>query len=283
MKLKLKYKKNTKWLAASIATASMSLLCNQAVIAEVDVDTELLLLVDISGSVDATEYGLMMQGYADAFRNTDIITALDNGPKGSIAVSLMFWSANDQQAVGVDWMKIDDQSSSNSFADAIELTTRPFSSITAIGSALTAGTQSFGLETGGTEGNGFNSTVQIIDISGDGEDNDTPPAGDRALNVRVARDAAIQSGIDMINALTIGNAGGNLEQYYKDNVIAGSAGGVEAFTQPAVDFGSVEESLTVKLSREVSAGGVAASAVPEASTAALLGGTLLLFTLQRRR
>ena len=51
--------------------------------------------------------------------------------------------------------------------------------------------------------------AQIIDVSGDGEDNNTPPSPNYAQNVRTARDAAIAAGVDMINGLPIGNAGGS--------------------------------------------------------------------------
>lgn len=253
--------------------------------ADEKVDTELLLLVDVSGSVDTSEYNLMMQGYADAFRNLDIVDAISLGPQSAIAASLVFWSANDQQLVGVDWMKIDDRESANTFADAISSTTRPYSSKTAIGSALKAGTEYFGTETGGDISNGFESAVQVIDISGDGEDNDTPPTSDRALNVRNERDTAIANGVDVINGLPIGNAGGSLEQYYQDNVIASSIEGVEAFTQPVETFSNVAESLERKLSREIKDGAItaAALAVPEPNSVILFGLGFISFILRRKR
>jgi len=128
-------------------------------------------------------------------------------------------------------MLIDSAESANSFADQLSGTSRPFSGMTAIGSGINYGTTLFGSETGG-EANGFESAAQIIDVSGDGTDNNTPPDNtDRAANVRASRDASLAAGVDMINGLPIGNAGGALEQYYIDNVIGGSAGGVDAFTQ----------------------------------------------------
>lgn len=252
-------------------------------LAQEKVDTELLLLVDVSGSVDNNEYNLMMNGYSEAFRNLDIQDAIGEGSTGAIAVSLMFWSANTQQSVGVDWMKINDEQSASSFADAIDATIRPYSSLTAIGSALTSGAQTFGVETGGEASNGFSSIVQIIDISGDGEDNDTPPAGDRAQNVRESRDQAMSMGVDMINGLPIGNAGGALEQYYKDNVIASSIS-ADAFTQQVETFSDVAESLEMKLSREIKAGAVASvAAVPEPASTSFLGLGSIFLCLHRKR
>lgn len=281
MNKKIKYTLFTKKIIA--ISTSLFILHSHAHADEL-VDTELLLLVDVSGSVDSGEYNLMMGGYSQAFRNLDIANSIGAGANGAIAVSLMFWSANDQQAVGVDWMKISDSASANSFADAIDATVRPYQSLTAIGSALTVGTQTFGLETGGQESNGFNSIVQVIDISGDGTDNDTPPAGDRALNVRNARDGSIAAGVDMINGLPIGNAGGALEQYYQDNVIASSLP-QEAFTQKVETFADVAVSLEQKLFREIQAGAeVSVSQVPEPTSLSLLGlsGFILCFHRKRR-
>ncbi len=249
----------------------------------VEVDTELILLVDVSGSVDSTEYADMMNGYQRAFRNSSVLDAIRGGKNGSIAASVVFWSTNDQQQIGVDWTLINDAASANSFADSLSETTRPFSGLTAIGSGISFGTSLFGSETGG-EDNGFQSLAQIIDVSGDGRDNNTPPDGaDRAANVRDARDAALQAGVDMINGLPIGNAGGALDQYYIDNVIGGSAGGVQAFTEAATDFTDVENTLVRKLQREVAAGAIASTAVPEPSTALLLAGSSLLILLRRKR
>ncbi|MEP4079073.1 DUF1194 domain-containing protein [Haloferula sp.] len=251
------------------------------------VDTELLLLVDVSGSVDSREYDLMIQGYADAFRSSEVVSAIESGHYKSIAASVMFWSGRDEQSVGVDWMVIDSAESATSFSDAILQTQRPFSGMTAIGSALNAGASFFGDETGGVA-NGFESLVQVIDISGDGTDNNTPPDGvDRAQNVRASRDAALAAGVDMINGLPIGNAGGALENYYQDNVIGGEAAGVEAFTQASADFSFVEDSLGLKLQREVEAAGAESmeivAAIPEPSSAVLLGvGGSFLLLLRRR-
>jgi len=249
----------------------------------IEVDTELMLLVDVSGSVDSTEYSNMMNGYVRAFRDSSVIDAIQSGRSGSIAASVVFWSGANDQQVGVDWMLIDGAESASLFASQLEATSRPFAGMTAIGSGVNYGTTLFGSETGGAA-NGFESAAQIIDVSGDGTDNNTPPDNaDRAANVRAARDASLAAGVDMINGLPIGNAGGALEQYYVNNVIGGSAGGVEAFTQAAVDFADVESALVKKLQREVSAGATVSTTVPEPSSSLLIAVAVSVFALRRRR
>ncbi len=246
------------------------------------VDTELLLLVDVSQSIDSSEYSLMMNGYRDAFTSGSFLDEVQAGEIGSIAVALMFWSGASSQELAVGWTEINDQTSANGFASLIDNTVRSFSGKTAIGSAIDAGTISFGTETGNAQ-NGFYSQVQIIDISGDGEDNDTPPEGDRALNVRTARDASLADGVDMINALVIGNDGGNLEQYFIDNVIAGGSDSSDPFTQ-AASFETLASSLEAKLARELTAATeIDDEMVPEPSSTLLLGLTGLLGMLRRKR
>lgn len=273
--LKLKVSKK---LIQAIVTAGTAASLTQSALAE-DVDTELLLLVDVSGSIDSSEYNLMMQGYEQAFRSASVLSAIQGGSHGAIAVSLVFWSGSSEQTTAVSWSKIDDSASANAFADAIAGTTRAYNGKTAVGSALTHGASLFGTETGGVD-NGFTSNAQIIDISGDGEDNDTPPEGDRAQNVRDARDAAMAAGVDMINGLPIGNAGGALASYYTDNVIAGSSGGVGAFVQPAASFSDVQSTLETKLQAEIQAGALAA---PEPSSISLFAIGACMLIVRRNR
>lgn len=51
------------------------------------VDSELVLAIDISVSVDAGEFNLQRQGYVDAFNSAAVASAIAGGPTGSIAVS----------------------------------------------------------------------------------------------------------------------------------------------------------------------------------------------------
>ncbi|MBK1790810.1 DUF1194 domain-containing protein [Persicirhabdus sediminis] len=280
--MKVKHKIETSKLRNAAAVVAVMLGGFSQPLYAVDVDTELLLLVDVSGSVDSSEYDLMMQGYADAFDSASVLSAIQSGAQGAIAVSLVFWSGATQQQVGVDWMLIDDAASAAAFSDAIEASTRPFNGSTAIGSALQYGATAFGTETGQAD-NGFTSVSQIIDISGDGTDNNTPPDEvSRELNVQAGRDAALASGVDMINGLPIGDEDGVLKTYYEDNVIGGSAGGVDAFAQQTDTFGDVQTSLEAKLISEVGAGAVQSTAIPEPRVAALAGLGMLFILCKRR-
>ena len=91
-----------------------------------DVDLELSLLVDVSGSISANEFNLQRQGYVNAFQNVSIWNAIDHGAFSRIAVNLVYWSGKTQQAEVVGWTLIDSQTAANTFANAISGTTRHF-------------------------------------------------------------------------------------------------------------------------------------------------------------
>ncbi len=199
----------------------------------VPVDLELQLLIDTSGSVDNAEYALQVEGYEDAFRDADIIAAIEAGDIGSIAVQLIFWSGSTSQAIGVDWTLITDAASANAFADLIAATVRPFGDLTAPGSALDFGAPLF-------NDNGFEGTRTVIDVSGDGAQND-------GSLTSTARDAALAGGVDVINGLAILTDDPNLDDWYMANVI----GGTGAFVVAASDFADFADAVREKIGREI--------------------------------
>jgi hypothetical protein len=87
---------------------------------------------------------------------------------------------------------------------------------------------------------GYRTARCVIDISGDGRDND----GDR--DVTVARDDAVATGIT-INGLPILGVEEELDRYYRENVI----GGPDAFMIAADDFESFGKAILQKLVREI--------------------------------
>ena len=198
----------------------------------VPVDLELQLLVDVSGSVNSSEFALQAQGYADAFRSAEVQNAIAGGQIGSIAVQLVFWSGSSQQAIGVDWVQLSSAADANSFADAILAAGRPFRGGTQISSAIDFGAAQFA--------NGFEGTRNVMDVSGDGRSN--------ASRTAAARDAALAGGIDTINGIAIGDEA--VRQFYEDNVI----GGIGAFVLLASTFEDFDAAIRQKLLVEISMG-----------------------------
>src|SRR5436305_10921008 len=87
-------------------------------------DLVLVLMVDTSGSVNQRRFELQRRGYADAFRNKQVLNAIRGGSTGSIAVIMVQWTGPQMQALAVPWTLIKDEASANAFADAIEAAPR---------------------------------------------------------------------------------------------------------------------------------------------------------------
>lgn len=227
----------------------------------IEVDVELQLLTDVSGSVSTSEYNLQRDGYVAAFRNSDIIDTILAGVNGSIAVQYIEWSGSSQQSTQIDWFLIDSVQSANAFADLIAGIDRAFSNMTAIGSAINYGAGLF-------ETNNFTAAKQVMDVSGDGTQN-------QGADTATARDAALAAGVDTINGITIGGDRG-LSEYYQNNVI----GGQNAFHMHAETFANFTTGIEAKLKREIKD----ANDIPEPSSIALIALAVLgLFGNSRKR
>lgn len=197
------------------------------------VDSELSLLVDVSGSVDSTEFALQRDGYVQAFNDPQLYNDfLSKGSHGSLAVNLIYWSGSNHQSVAVDWTKIDSVASSQKFASQIESVSRPFAGSTRPSDAIDFAVREF-------TNNGFDSNYQVIDVSGDGTGS--------AHKTLTARDNALASGIDSINGLAIGGLS-SVENFYQNNI----QGGEHSFTKNSNNFqvfgGVVKEKLQIETS-----------------------------------
>jgi hypothetical protein len=200
--------------------------------AQVDVDLELVLAIDSSGSVDFAEFELQAGGIARAFRDPEVIEAIMGATPNGIAVSVIQWSGRHQHLAVVDWTKVTDRASAAALAATIEATGRVLIGETAIADALQFATEKL------TYGP-FRGARRIIDLSGDGPTNaggDPDPL----------RDAAVWSSIT-INGLAILNESPTLDLYYADHVI----GGPDAFVVSARDYGDFARAIRLKLLREI--------------------------------
>ena len=99
-----------------IALAAILLSTSSTAYSVTQVDIELQLLVDISGSINTQEYDLQLQGYQAAFESSNVQNAIINGSEGQIAVQLIMWSGPSQQSVMIDWTLVDSASSADTLA-----------------------------------------------------------------------------------------------------------------------------------------------------------------------
>ena len=217
-------------LARSLAGA---LLIAQPAQAQKDVDLQLVLAVDASGSVDQVRFELQRQGYVAAFRHDRVLAAIRSGPSAAIAVTMVQWTGPTLQIQIVGWSRIGEPETAVAFADAIAAAPRQlFGGGTSISGAIDYASTLFAKSP-------FRARRRVIDVSGDGANNRGRPSS-------VARDEAVAAGLG-INGLPILALEPDLDRYYYDHVI----GGPGAFVVPAHSYETFGEAILKKLITEI--------------------------------
>jgi hypothetical protein len=213
------------------------------------VDVELVLAVDVSYSMDMDELAIQREGYAQAIVSREFLQALKTGPNGKISVTYFEWAASSDQKIIIPWRVIDGPETADAVANEIMKTPIRRASRTSISGAINFAMPLF-------DENPFRGLRRVIDISGDGPNNNGAP-------VTGARDAAIEKGVT-INGLPIMVKEpsystmdiDNLDFYYEDCVI----GGPGSFVVTIKDREKFKEAIRTKLVLEV------ASRMPERRT-----------------
>lgn len=227
-------------------------------LADEPVDVELVLAVDVSLSMSADELEIQRRGYAAALTHDHVLQAIAAGAYGRIAVTYVEWAGTNWQHVVVPWTVI----SSRADAEQVvaRLSAQPPNSArrTSISGALEFGADLFAES-------GFQGTKRVIDISGDGPNNQGAP-------VDIIRDEVVKQGI-VINGLPLMTRGGftsaydvnDLDRYYSDCVI----GGPGAFMVPVNDWTQFPEAIRRKLVLEL-AGPASPRSVEQANRPAVV-------------
>lgn len=194
----------------------------------------LVLAVDVSESVSAERYRLQHDGIAGAFERPELINAISATP-GGIEALVLEWSDPWRIATTVDWTKIRDAAGAARFAGAVRASQRTSHGLTAIGAALQAAGEALDRVPEPAAHN-------VIDVSGDGMANFGPPPAE-------VRDQLVARGVT-INGLAILTEEPWLAEYYRQNVIGGTAG----FCLVAENMDSFAEAMLKKLVQEVAGG-----------------------------
>src|SRR5215213_7390849 len=202
----------------------------------VEVDVELVLAVDISYSMDMDELALQREGYAQAIASQEFLNALKQGTNGKVAVTLVEWAGVADQRIVVPWRLIDGPASAQAVSDEMARMPVRRAFRTSISGALMFSAALF-------EGNGFRGIRRVIDVSGDGTNNQGPL-------VTLVRDDVLAKGI-VINGLPImlkePQPGSidikDLDIYYEDCVI----GGPGAFVIPIREPDKFKDAIRTKL------------------------------------
>jgi Protein of unknown function (DUF1194) len=208
------------------------------------VDSALVLVTDVSRSIDDKEFQLEKQGYVTAFNDPRVLAAIKAGPNGRIIFAYIEFAGADQVRTVLDWTVIDGETTAAAFGTALDSAARSFYGRTAIGSGLDQALHMLAEPQ-------LKGARLIVDVAGDGTSNAGPP-------VTEIRDQAVAAGIT-INGLAIVNdhpesysfahvqPPGGLAQWYRDNV----AGGPYNFVLEVHDFHTFGEAMARKLLSEI--------------------------------
>ena len=231
---------------ASLVVLLLSLTAVQPARAD-DVDVALVLVTDVSRSIDDSEFKLEKDGYASAFTSQKVLDAIRGGTAGKIAVAYLEFASSFEVRTVLDWAVIQDSASAQAFVDRLAAAPRSFWGRTAISAGVDQAVQLLAES-------GMNAARLVIDVCGDGTNNASREAAE-------ARDDAVKSGIT-INGLAIINdhpaswtfahvqPPGGLANYYRENV----TGGLGSFVLEVHDFSTFGEAMTRKLVDEIATG-----------------------------
>lgn len=226
-------------LTASVTAALMGLNLPNAHAAE-SVDVELVLAVDVSLSMSPDELEIQRDGYAAALTDQQVLDAIASGLNGRIAVTYFEWAGNTTHHVIVPWTIVANRRDAERVAKQLSANPPNSARRTSISAALEFGGDLF------AESH-FQSTRRVIDISGDGPNNQGAP-------VTGIRDDLVNQGIT-INGLPLMTNGRlssaydveDLDSYYTNCVI----GGPGAFMVPVNEWSQFPEAIRRKLVLEL--------------------------------
>ncbi len=225
----------------ALAAASALALAPFGAAAAEKVGMQLILAADVSGSVSASRYKTQQDGYLEALgdpRVLDVIAGLD---PPVLAITFMAWAR--EQEVMVPWTRVHDARTMDGFRNRLNNTQRARVGInTLISRALYFCDALFDQE--------FTGGRKVIDVSGDGDDNQG------VIGLHQIRDQLVGKGV-VINGLPIivkppeyifpPQPPEGLEVYYRQHVVGGDGHVVIE----SIGFDNFKQAILQKLLLEI--------------------------------
>ena len=211
------------------------------------VDVNLVLALDVSDSVKEDGWQVQRRGYATAFSNPEVQDAMLQGSIGCIGVVVVQWSSRMNQTQAVPWMVIDSREMAGIFSMKLAGMKRFFQENTAVGAAIEYCAEVLHFSP-------YEAMRSVIDISGDGFDNDPPDRnGNRVPLGMVRNEVATRYPRLTVNGLALLGAPDvkvDLLEYFENQVIFGP----DSFAIAVEDPGNAKrftEGLEKKLFKEL--------------------------------
>jgi hypothetical protein len=227
---------------ALAATSALALAPFAANASEQDkVVMQLILAADVSGSVNSARYKTQQDGYLEALGDSRVLNVIRELDPPVLAVTFMAWAR--EQEVMVPWTRVQDARSMDLFRNRLKDAQRPQIGInTLISRALLFCNRLFDKE--------FTGGRKVIDVSGDGDDNQG------IVGLREVRDAVVARGV-VINGLPIivkppeyifpPQPPEGLDVYYRNHVV----GGEGHVTIESIGFDNFKQAILQKLLLEI--------------------------------
>jgi Protein of unknown function (DUF1194) len=210
----------------------LALLLLTAIPGQAECRLALALAMDVSRSVDASDFVIQTEGLALALGDRDVRRLILNGG-GTVALAVYQWSGAAHQEILQDWVLVDGPEALDRVIWSVLAARQPERrQLTALGEAMRFGV--------GLLDRAPPCDRQVLDVAGDGQSNEG--IGITTLKARVDF-----SGIT-VNGLAIGEHEQGLVRYFQDYVI----GGPGAFVEVAERQTDYPPAIRRKLLRELS-------------------------------
>lgn len=239
-------------VVAAVLVAALSAV--YAVEGAPEVDTALIVAVDVSNSVDEQRYRLQMEGIAQALEDPDVIRAITGGAKGGILFSLITWA--DRPKISLPWTRISSEEEARAVALQVRLLPREAGEFTCMSRMMRYVSDKIVSQIPAV------STKVVLDVSGDGRDNCNAQEP-----IDAVRDELVSYGVT-VNGLPILEEGqdeetaqttvksylpeeqktAELETWFREHV----KGGAGSFVLPANGYADFGRAIRQKFVLEVS-------------------------------
>jgi hypothetical protein len=210
-------------------------------VAQEKVGMQLILAADVSGSVNVTRYKTQQDGYLEALGDSRVLNVIRELDPPVLAITFIAWAR--EQEIMVPWMRVHDAQTMDLFRSRVKNAERPRIGVnTLISRAL--------LFCDGQLDREFTGGRKVIDVSGDGDDNQG------IAGLRDVRDTLVSKGV-VINGLPIivkppeyifpPQPPEGLDVYYRRHVV----GGAGHVTIESIGFQNFREAILQKLLLEI--------------------------------